>query len=117
VKWLRDVSLYCGVWRCSLVLQVRGSRSQVQQELREREEVEKELGLVKGWIQDTRGLLLSPTADLDSLLQDLEVGTHTHTRTHTQTQLHAITRNYTLTQAHIPAFTIKEIYVEHRCPI
>lgn len=57
----------------SLVLQVRASRSQVHQELREREEVEKELGLVKGWIQDTRGLLLSPTADLDSLLQELEV--------------------------------------------
>ncbi|XP_056150129.1 nesprin-1-like [Lampris incognitus] len=56
----------------SLVLQVRASRAQVQQELREREEVEKELGLVKGWIQDTRGLLLSPTADLDSLLQELE---------------------------------------------
>lgn len=63
----------------SLVLRVRGSRAQVHQELREREEVEKELGLVKGWIQDTRGLLLSPTADLDSLLQELEVGTHTHT--------------------------------------
>lgn len=62
----------------SLVLRVRGSRAQVHQELREREEVEKELGLVKGWIQDTRGLLLSPTADLDSLLQELEVGTHTH---------------------------------------
>ncbi|CAI5683845.1 unnamed protein product [Oreochromis niloticus] len=56
----------------SLVLQVRASRAQVHQELREREEVEKELGLVKGWIQDTRGLLLSPTADLDSLLQELE---------------------------------------------
>ena len=38
------------------------------------EEVEKELGLVRGWIQDTRGLLLSPTADLESLLQELEVG-------------------------------------------
>lgn len=58
----------------SLVLQVRASRAQVHQELREREDVEKELGLVKGWIQDTRGLLLSPTADLDSLLQELEVG-------------------------------------------
>lgn len=58
----------------SLLLQVRSSRAQVQQELREREEVEKELGLVKGWIQDTRGLLLSPTADLDSLLHELEVG-------------------------------------------
>ncbi|XP_028460256.1 nesprin-1 isoform X2 [Perca flavescens] len=56
----------------SLVLRVRASRAQVQQELREREEVEKELGLVKGWIQDTRGLLLSPTSDLDSLLQELE---------------------------------------------
>ncbi|KAJ0026825.1 hypothetical protein NQD34_017825 [Periophthalmus magnuspinnatus] len=57
----------------SLLQQVRASRAQVQQELREREEVEKELGVVKGWIQDTRGLLLSPTADLDSLLQELEV--------------------------------------------
>lgn len=63
------------------MMHVRASRAQVHQELREREEVEKELGLVKGWIQDTRGLLLSPTADLDSLLQELEVGPymlHTH---------------------------------------
>lgn len=58
----------------SLLIGVRASRSQVHQELREREDVEKELGLVKGWIQDTRGLLLSPTADLESLLQELEVG-------------------------------------------
>lgn len=58
---------------CSLLLQVQTSRTQVHQELKEREDVEKELGLVKGWIQDTRGLLLSPTADLDSLLQELEV--------------------------------------------
>ncbi|XP_019750512.1 nesprin-1 isoform X11 [Hippocampus comes] len=56
----------------SLVSQVRGSRVQVQQELREREEVERELSSVKDWIQDTRGLLLSPTADLDTLLQELE---------------------------------------------
>ncbi|XP_047184446.1 nesprin-1 isoform X2 [Scophthalmus maximus] len=56
----------------SLMLRVRASRAQVHQELREREDVEKELGLVKGWIQDTRGLLLSPTADLESLLQELE---------------------------------------------
>lgn len=49
------------------------SRQQVQVELLEREEVERELGLVKGWIQDTQGLLLSPTADLDTLLSDLEV--------------------------------------------
>lgn len=65
----------------SLVLRVRASWSQVHQELREREEVEKELSLVKGWIQDTRGLLLSPTADLDSLLQDLEVGHDIHKNT------------------------------------
>lgn len=50
----------------------------MHQELREREEVEKELGLVKGWIQDTRGLLLSPSADLESLLQELEVGDWLH---------------------------------------
>ncbi|XP_061559702.1 nesprin-1 isoform X16 [Phycodurus eques] len=56
----------------SLVSQVQASRMQVQQELSEREEVERELVLVKGWIQDTRGLLLSPTADLDTLLQELE---------------------------------------------
>lgn len=58
----------------SLLLRVQASRSQVRQELTEREDVEKELGLVKEWIQDTRGLLLSPTADLESLLQELEVG-------------------------------------------
>lgn len=49
------------------------SRQQVQVELLEREEVVRELGLLKGWIQDTQGLLLSPTADLDNLLTDLEV--------------------------------------------
>ncbi|MEQ2208335.1 hypothetical protein XENOCAPTIV_024950 [Xenoophorus captivus] len=58
--------------QATLALLVRASRTQVHQELKEREEVEKELGLVKGWIQDTRGLLLSPTADLDSLLHELE---------------------------------------------
>ncbi|KAJ8275253.1 hypothetical protein COCON_G00098780 [Conger conger] len=56
-----------------LLQQVRRSRSQVQQELKDREEVERELGLVKTWIQDTCSLLLSPTADVDSLLQELEV--------------------------------------------
>ncbi|XP_022518839.2 nesprin-1 isoform X7 [Astyanax mexicanus] len=57
----------------SLLQQVSVSRQQVQLELLEREEVERELGLVKGWIQDTQGLLLSPTADLDTLLSDLEM--------------------------------------------
>ncbi|CAL9692474.1 unnamed protein product [Knipowitschia caucasica] len=70
-QWLNQISDYQEKYE-SLLQQVRTSRTQVQQELREREEVEKELGLVKGWIQDTRGLLLSPTADLDSLLQELE---------------------------------------------
>ncbi|XP_060722109.1 nesprin-1 isoform X2 [Tachysurus vachellii] len=56
----------------SLLQKVCVSRQQVQVELLEREEVERELGLVKGWIQDTQGLLLSPTADLDTLLSDLE---------------------------------------------
>ncbi|XP_055088334.1 LOW QUALITY PROTEIN: nesprin-1-like [Periophthalmus magnuspinnatus] len=69
--WLDQISDYLEQYD-SLLQQVRASRAQVQQELREREEVEKELGVVKGWIQDTRGLLLSPTADLDSLLQELE---------------------------------------------
>lgn len=57
----------------SVLQKVCVSRQQVQVELLEREEVERELGLVKGWIQDTQGLLLSPTADLDTLLSDLEV--------------------------------------------
>lgn len=57
----------------SLLQKVCVSRQQVHVELLEREEVERELGLVKGWIQDTQGLLLSPTADLDTLLSDLEV--------------------------------------------
>uniref|UniRef100_A0A8C2KL13 Spectrin repeat containing, nuclear envelope 1a n=1 Tax=Cyprinus carpio TaxID=7962 RepID=A0A8C2KL13_CYPCA len=56
----------------SLLQQVCATRQQVQVELREREEVVRELGLLKGWIQDTQGLLLSPTADLDNLLTDLE---------------------------------------------
>ncbi|XP_048062412.1 nesprin-1 isoform X1 [Megalobrama amblycephala] len=56
----------------NLLQQVCASRQQVQVELLEREEVVRELGLLKGWIQDTQGLLLSPTADLDNLLTDLE---------------------------------------------
>uniref|UniRef100_A0A3B3Y7F2 Spectrin repeat containing, nuclear envelope 1b n=1 Tax=Poecilia mexicana TaxID=48701 RepID=A0A3B3Y7F2_9TELE len=48
-------------------------KKQTAQELREREEVEKELGVVKAWIQETRELLLNPTPDIDSLLQELEI--------------------------------------------
>ncbi|MED6238399.1 hypothetical protein ATANTOWER_020000, partial [Ataeniobius toweri] len=57
----------------SLLTQSRTKRAQAAQELREREEVEKELGVVKAWIQETRELLLNPTPDIDSLLQELEI--------------------------------------------
>lgn len=53
--------------------QSRVKRAQAAQELRDREEVEKELSVVKAWIQETRELLLNPTPDIDSLLQELEV--------------------------------------------
>uniref|UniRef100_A0A3B3ZCH6 SYNE1 n=1 Tax=Periophthalmus magnuspinnatus TaxID=409849 RepID=A0A3B3ZCH6_9GOBI len=45
-----------------------GERAQAAQELRDREEVEKELSVVKTWIQETRELLLNPTPDIDALL-------------------------------------------------
>ncbi|XP_067272909.1 nesprin-1 isoform X4 [Pseudorasbora parva] len=67
----------------NLLQQVCSSRQQVQVELLEREEVVRELGLLKGWIQDTQGLLLSPTADLDNLLTDLETA-HGGMRSHRQ---------------------------------
>uniref|UniRef100_A0A1A8H4I9 Spectrin repeat containing, nuclear envelope 1b n=1 Tax=Nothobranchius korthausae TaxID=1143690 RepID=A0A1A8H4I9_9TELE len=57
----------------SLLTQSRTKRAQAAQELREREEVEKELSVVKAWIQETRELLLNPTPDIDSLLQELEI--------------------------------------------
>lgn len=61
------------VFAFSLLTQSRTKRAQAAQELREREEVEKELSVVKAWIQETRELLLNPTPDIDSLLQELEV--------------------------------------------
>lgn len=57
----------------SLLTQSRTKRAQAAQELRDREEVEKELSVVKTWIQETRELLLNPTPDIDALLQELEV--------------------------------------------
>lgn len=57
----------------SLLTQSRSKRAQTAQELRDREEVEKELSVAKAWIQETRELLLNPTPDIDSLLQELEV--------------------------------------------
>ena len=57
----------------SVLVQSRTRRSQASQELRDREGVEKDLSAVKAWIQETRELLLNPTPDIDSLLQELEV--------------------------------------------
>lgn len=57
----------------SLLTHSRTKRSQAAQELKDREEVERELSVVKAWIQETRELLFNPTPDIDSLLQELEV--------------------------------------------
>lgn len=67
------LSLFFLVFAFSLLTQSRTRRAQAAQELRDREEVEKELSVVKAWIQETRELLLNPTPDIDSLLQELEV--------------------------------------------
>lgn len=40
--------------------------------------MEKELSIVKAWIQETRELLLNPTQDIESLLQELEVYSSHH---------------------------------------
>ncbi|XP_061651777.1 nesprin-1 isoform X12 [Phyllopteryx taeniolatus] len=57
----------------SLLTRSRTKRAQAAQEMRDREEVERELSVVKAWIQETRELLFNPTPDIDSLLQELEV--------------------------------------------
>ncbi|XP_029942908.1 nesprin-1-like, partial [Salarias fasciatus] len=57
----------------SLLTQTRTKRNQAAQELRDREEVEKELSVVKSWIQETRDLLLNPSPDIQAVLQELEV--------------------------------------------
>ncbi|XP_056332550.1 nesprin-1-like isoform X3 [Danio aesculapii] len=57
----------------SLLQKARAGKSRVQQELSDREGVERGLSLVKSWIQDSRELLLNPTSDLDILSQELEV--------------------------------------------
>lgn len=67
------ISVFFLVFAFSLLTQSRTKRAQAAQELRDREEVEKELSVVKAWIQETRELLLNPTPDIDSLLQELEV--------------------------------------------
>ena len=62
------------VFVCSLLAQSRTRRAQASEELREREELEKDLSVIKAWIQETRELLHNPTPDIDALLQNLEVG-------------------------------------------
>uniref|UniRef100_A0A673K6N1 Uncharacterized protein n=1 Tax=Sinocyclocheilus rhinocerous TaxID=307959 RepID=A0A673K6N1_9TELE len=59
-----------------LQLKARTGKTRVQQELSDREGVERGLSLVKSWIQDSRELLLNPTSDLDILTQELELITH-----------------------------------------
>lgn len=83
MKWkgnLRLLGSVCGngfetfvLFDSSLLTQSRTKRAQAAQELRDREEVEKELSVVKAWIQETREFLLNPTPDIDSQLQELEV--------------------------------------------
>uniref|UniRef100_A0A8C3KUP0 Nesprin-1 n=1 Tax=Calidris pygmaea TaxID=425635 RepID=A0A8C3KUP0_9CHAR len=53
----------------------------VKQELKEREEVETDINIVKTWIQETKEYLLSPDVEVDTQLQELqsllgEVTTH-----------------------------------------
>lgn len=57
----------------SLCQKSKTARARVQQELKDREEVERGLSLIKSWIQDSRELLLNPTTDMDLLTQELEV--------------------------------------------
>ena len=57
----------------SLLAQSRSKRAQASEELHDREELEKDLSVIKAWIQETRELLHNPTPDIDALLQDLEV--------------------------------------------
>lgn len=45
----------------------------VKQELKEREEVEADINIVKSWIQETKEYLLSPDVEVDTQLQELQV--------------------------------------------
>ncbi|RMC12933.1 hypothetical protein DUI87_10460 [Hirundo rustica rustica] len=70
--------------RCHNMQQkVKKGMKMVKQELKEREEVEAEINIVKSWIQETKEYLLSPDAEVDIQLQELqslfgEVTTHRH---------------------------------------
>lgn len=52
---------------------VKKSVKMVKQELKEREEVEAEINIVKSWIQETKEYLLSPDVEVDTQLQELQV--------------------------------------------
>lgn len=52
---------------------VKRSGKVVKQELKEREEVEREINKVKSWIQDTGEYLLNPTVEADVQLEELQV--------------------------------------------
>lgn len=52
---------------------VKKGMKMVKQELKEREEVEAEINIVKSWIQETKEYLLSPDAEVDIQLQELQV--------------------------------------------
>ncbi|GCB70645.1 hypothetical protein scyTo_0005735, partial [Scyliorhinus torazame] len=51
---------------------IRKSRKMVQQELKEREEVESELNVIKQWLHETREYLLNPTSDAVTELRELK---------------------------------------------
>ncbi|XP_010123998.1 PREDICTED: LOW QUALITY PROTEIN: nesprin-1-like, partial [Chlamydotis macqueenii] len=71
--------------RCHNMQQkVKKGVKMVKQELKEREEVEAKLNIVKFWIQETKEYLLSPNVEVDTQLQELqsllgEVTTHRQT--------------------------------------
>lgn len=52
---------------------VKNSVKLVKQELKEREEVEAQINVVKTWIQETKEYLLSPDVEVDTQLQELKV--------------------------------------------
>ncbi|XP_060687754.1 nesprin-1-like isoform X2 [Hemiscyllium ocellatum] len=67
---------------------IRKSKKMVQQELKEREEVESELNAVKQWLHETREYLLNPTSDAVTELRELkELHTEVAARHQTVAQL------------------------------
>ncbi|XP_061480140.1 nesprin-1 isoform X3 [Rhineura floridana] len=59
--------------RCNNMQQkVKRSGKVVKQELKEREEVERQINKVKSWIQEAREYLLNPTIGVDSELEELQ---------------------------------------------